>query len=142
MTCSCSYNRLKEFVARAKQIGGEEQPWVGDYRNKFRAAICDDLNMPQAMAVVWEMINEAERRKEYGILDALYDFDSVLGLKLKESAERLTRGDEDIEKLISERNEARKRKDFARADEIRKQLSDRGIVLEDTPQGTLWRRVE
>lgn len=134
------YEGLRDFAARAKQIGGEEQPWVADYRNRFRSAIEDDLNMPQAMAAVSELVREAERRSEYGVLDALYDFDRVLGLKLRESAERATSVDAAVEALIREREEARAARDWARADAIRKQLGEEGIVLEDTPSGTLWRR--
>ena len=134
------YSSLKDFVARAKQIGGTEQPWVAEYRERFKAAIEDDLNMPQAMAAVSEMIRDAEAKSDYGVLDALYDFDRVLGLKLKESAERATSGDAETEMLIKEREQARKAKNWTRADEIRKQLSEQGIVLEDTPTVTLWRR--
>ena len=135
------YHSLKDFVARAAQLGGEEQPWVAEYREKFKAALADDLNMPQAMAAVAELVREADRRKEYGVLDAIYDFDRVLGLGLKESAEAATSVDADVEKLIKEREEARSSKNWARADEIRDQLKEQGIVLEDGPSGTLWRRV-
>ena len=134
------YDNLKDFVARAKQIGGEEQPWVAEHRDKFRDAVADDLNMPQAMAAVNELIREADRRGEYGVLDALYDFDKILGLKLRESADRATSVDDEVEGLIREREEVRAAKNWARADEIRKQLSERGIALEDTSSGTLWRR--
>ena len=134
------YDGLKDFVARAIQIGGDEQPWVAEHRRKFEDAIADDLNMPQAMAAVNELIREAERRGEYGVLDALYSFDKVLGLNLRESAERATSVDARIEGLIKEREQARADKNWARADEIRKQLSEQGIALEDTPSGTLWRR--
>ena len=136
------YKNLQDFVARAKQIGGEEQPWVAEHREKFRDAVADDLNMPQAMAAVNELIREADRRAEDGVLDALYDFDRVLGLRLRESAERATDVDAEIEGLIKEREKARAAKNWARADEIRKELSGRGIALEDTPSGTLWRRAD
>ena len=136
------YDSLKDFLARATQIGGDEQPWVADHRKKFDEAIADDLNMPQAMAAVNELIREADRRREYGVLDALYDFDRVLGLNLKESAERATSADAGVEALIAEREQARASKNWARADEIRKQLSEQGIALEDTSSGTLWRRTD
>ena len=138
------YSSLKEFAARAKQISGRAKlplsPWVAEYRERFKGAIDDDLNMPQAMAALSEMIREADAKKDYGVLEALYDFDRVLGLKLRESAESATAGDAQVEALIKEREEARKLKNWARADEIRKQLGEQGIVLEDTPSGTLWRR--
>jgi len=134
------YSSLKDFVARASQIGGQEQPWVGEFRERFAAAISDDLNMPMAMAAVSEMIREADRRREYGILDALYDFDRVLGLRLRESAEAATSVDSKVEALIKERERARAEKNWARADEIRQLLGEQGVTLEDTAQGTLWRK--
>ncbi len=137
---AAGYSSLQQFAARALQIGGNEPPWVAAYRDRFRAAIEDDLNMPQAMATVSEMTREAETRREYGVLNVLYDFDRVLGLKLRESAEAATSIDLSIQTLIKEREEARKARNWARADEIRNQLAEQGIVLEDTPSGTLWRR--
>ncbi|MDH7601414.1 MAG: cysteine--tRNA ligase [Armatimonadota bacterium] len=138
---AAGYASLKQFAARALQVGGEEPPWVQTYRDRFRSAIEDDLNMPQAMAAVSEMIREAETRKEYGVLPALYDFDRVLGLKLREAAEAAVDVDAVVKALIKEREEARKARNWARADEIRNQLAEQGIVLEDTPSGTLWRRI-
>jgi len=137
---SAGYKGLKDFVTRARQIGGNEPQWVGEYREKFIAAIADDLNMPQAMAAVQELMRESERRGEYGVLDTLYDFDRVLGFKLRETAEETELLEEEIKALIAERTEARARKDWARADEIRNQLAKKGILLEDTPTGTLWRK--
>ena len=96
--------------------------------------------MPKAMADVFEMIREAEQRKDYNVLDALFDFDKVLGLSLKDYAESATESDDEIDALIAERNEARAAKNWARADEIRDILNEKGIVIEDSAQGTLWRR--
>jgi len=141
---AAGYSSLKEFAARAEQITKKTNAgaggWVDDFRKRFREAIEDDLNMPQAMAAVSEMIREAEARNDYGVLDALYDFDRVLGLRLRESAQAATSIDVQVEALIREREEARKAKNWTRADEIRKQLAEQGITLEDTPTGTLWRR--
>lgn len=136
------YTSLKDFMARATQIGGVEGEWVGEYRTRFIEAISDDLNMPQAMAVVSELVREADRRKDYGVLDAIYDFDRVLGLKLRESAERATSANSEVEALIKQREEARAAKDWATADRIRKELSEQGITIEDTPSGTLWRKTD
>lgn len=136
------YSSLKDFAARARQIGGSEGEWVSSYRQRFADAICDDLNMPQAMAVVSDMTRESEKRKDYGVLEALYDFDRVLGLNLRGAAERATEAGADVELLIRQREEARAAKDWAKADAIRKLLSEQGIVLEDTPSGTLWRRTD
>lgn len=136
------YGSLIGFVGRARQIGGDEQPWMSAYRERFDAAVADDLNMPQAMAAVSELVREADRRGEYGVLNLLYDFDRVLGLRLREASDSAGSVDADVEALIGERQDARARRDWARADEIREQLVSRGIALEDTPSGTLWRRVK
>jgi cysteinyl-tRNA synthetase len=138
---AAGYEGLKEFAARAKQIGDVEGEWVSEYRERFAGAISDDLNMPQAIAVVNELVREADRRREYGVLDALYDFDRVLGLNLREATEAATSGDDEIDALIKEREAARAAKNWARADEIRNTLKDMDIQLEDTPNGTLWIRV-
>ena len=135
-----AYSSLKDFATRAKQRGGEEQPWVAEYRDRFKTAVSDDLNMPQAMAVVADLVREADRRGDYGILEALYDFDKILGLNLREATEHATSVDLEVDALIKEREEARASKNWARADELRKQLSEQGITLEDTASGTLWRR--
>ncbi len=134
------YKNIKDYVSRAMQIGGEEGEWVAPYRERFKNALADDLNMPQAVAVLNEMIAESEKRKDYGVTDAIFDFDRVLALDLKKSAEAATSSDAEIDALIEERIKARSEKNFARADEIRDQLKSMGIVIEDSRQGTLWRR--
>jgi cysteinyl-tRNA synthetase len=71
--------------------------------------------------------------------------DKVLGLNLAEAAKAKTGGDPalaaEVETLIAERAEAKKAKNYGRADEIRQALKDRGIILEDSPSGTTWRRI-
>lgn len=115
------------------------------YRDKFNAAMDDDLNTADAVSTVFELVKYAnttaseKSSKEYlaaikGLIIALTD---VLGLKA-EAEEGLL--DADIEKLIEERNEARKARDFARADQIRDELKAAGIILEDTRAGVKWKR--
>ncbi|MFQ3548713.1 MAG: cysteine--tRNA ligase, partial [Armatimonadota bacterium] len=118
-SAAAGYKSLKDFITRAAQIGGNESNWVLEYRERFKNALADDLNIPQAMACVAELIREAEKRKDYGVLDAIFDFDRVLGLNLKESAQSSLNIDEEIESLIKQREQARKDKDWAKADEIR-----------------------
>lgn len=140
-SAKAGHGRLKAFVELATRTGGEEKPWMKDYQDKFRDAVLDDLNMPRAMAVMWELIREANTRQEFGVLDILFDFDRVLGLKLSEAAS----GAQDAElepefaALIAEREKSRAEKNWARADEIRKELAAAGITLEDRPEGTVWR---
>jgi len=106
----------------------------------------DDLNTADAIAVLFELTRAANayiagqvwRRKEIEAFLRMFDeLAQVLGLILTADDQLL---DEEIEKLIQERKEARLRRDFARADEIRDLLKEKGILLEDTPQGVRWRR--
>jgi cysteinyl-tRNA synthetase len=71
------------------------------------------------------------------VLDALGKFDSVFGILGKEESDIL---DDTIEALIAERQQARRNRNFPRSDEIRDELAEKGIVLEDTPQGVRWKR--
>ena len=141
-SAKAGYGRLKAFVHLASRAGRTEQPWVHDYRDRFRQAIDDDLNMPRAMAVTWEMIREANKREEFGVLDALYDFDKVFGLRLEQAAAaaRERQLEPEFAALVTEREKARAAKDWARADEIRRKLAAAGIILEDRTEGTIWRR--
>jgi cysteinyl-tRNA synthetase len=129
---------------RNPQSAIRNQNWQQPFIDKFVASINDDLNMPGAMAAVYELINEANRRNTPAeVLPTLYDWDQVLGLKLRETAEaRLSETlPPDIQGLINARQEARKSRDFARADELRTQLRDKGYEVEDTPQGVRWKKV-
>ena len=112
----------------------------------FEAGMDDDLNTSVALAVVHNLtreVNTALARKKVRednkreLLDLLKRIDSVLNIFGAESTEML---DSEIQSLIDERQEARRRRDFGRADEIRDELARRGIVLEDTKDGVRWRR--
>ncbi len=115
----------------------------------IEAALDDDLNTPQAMAEIARIAGEArkavtdddKRRLKSELLGA----GLALGLLQQSPADWFTRGasgDDDarIQALIDERETARQQRDFARADAVRKQLADEGILLEDTPQGVRWVR--
>lgn len=116
-----------------------------NYVKKFEDAMEDDFNTADAIAAVFELVKfinvnvNEESSKEFvaeikKTLDTLSD---VLGLKIEKEEELL---DSDIEALIQERQDARKNKDFARADEIRDILKDKGIILEDSREGVKWKR--
>jgi cysteinyl-tRNA synthetase len=136
-----AWRRLARRVAELREAApGTADPAVAEtFRARFRAALADDLNAPQALAVLWDLV----RGESAGAADklALVDsFDAVLGLGLVEAASARPPSDARIDALVAEREAARRARDFARADAIREQLRAEGIAVEDGPQGPRWRR--
>ena len=151
-------DRLHTYVTRLPRLPlpAGESPAVEEIVNcghrRFVEALDNDLNVPGALGVVFEVLGETNALIETGefgtgdrvrVLDFLRDTDRVLGL-LTPTLEQLEAGggaeEAEIEVLVAERAQARQRRDWARGDEIRDQLAGRGVILEDTPGGTLWRR--
>jgi cysteinyl-tRNA synthetase len=135
-----AYTRLvrhAEELRGAAARGGERE--AAALRERFLDAICDDLNAPQALAVLWEAVRSTEVAPATK-WDLVREMDAVLGLDLENA--RVSGGDLDaeIEALVREREAARKSRDFARADAIRAELAARGILLEDSKEGVRWRR--
>jgi cysteinyl-tRNA synthetase len=118
---------------------------LSKYKMQFEEAMGDDNNTATAISTIFELVkyinvNMIEMSTKEGFTrmkDMLLLLCDILGLIVEKKEEVL---DEDIEKLIDERQKARTEKNFARADEIRKQLLDMGIVLEDTREGVTWKR--
>ncbi len=116
-----------------------------EFVKKFDEAMDDDFNTADAIAAVFELVKYlnthtgGENTKDYleKCLERLKTLCDILGLVVEKKTELL---DADIELLIEERQQARKAKNFARADEIRAELLDKGIVLEDTREGVKWKR--
>ena len=125
---------------------------------RFNAAMRDDFNTAEAIAVLFEVIKELNRavKDENAEQAAIYystlrHLTNILGLvqcnvdeflKSDIGQEALALTEEQIEDLIQQRKDAKKAKEFAKADEIRQSLLDQGVVLEDTRQGTIWRRAD
>ena len=143
-------DRLKELADKAEGTGlnGREKELleqIKEYRNKFEAAMDDDLNTADAIAAVFELVKFAntecgeENSKEYlqTVREEIVSLCDILGLKAERREEVL---DEEIEALIEKRQEARKARNFKLADEIRDQLLAQGIILEDTREGVKWKR--
>ncbi|MER1991558.1 MAG: DALR domain-containing protein, partial [Aerococcus urinaeequi] len=116
--------------------------------NEFIEAMDDDVNTPNGLTVVYRLMRDMNvytNQKEVSvpILEAFKEsFTALLtifGVSLSDEQELLA---DDIQALIDERNQARADKNFARADEIRDQLKAEGIILDDTAQGTRWKRAQ
>ena len=143
-------DNLKHLIASvaAEEMSAEEKEAFSKtdaYVEEFEKAMDDDFNTADAIAAIFELVKyanttaTAESSKEYlrGLLDRIVKLGDVLGLILDKKEELL---DADIEKLIEERQVARKERNFQRADEIRAELLEKGIVLEDTREGVKWKR--
>jgi len=133
--------------ALTKELTPDEEAMLetlNTYKHRFIDVMDDDFNTADGIAVIFEMAREInthmqdEHSAEFieGMQDQFLTLTNVLGILVKEE-EALAA---DIEALIAERQSARKNKDFKRADEIRDELSAKGIILEDTPQGVKWHR--
>ncbi len=133
-----------ELSAKEKELFDK----IDEYKNKFIEAMDDDLNTADAIAAIFDIVYganttiSAEHENSVKIIDKVLDTISELGKVLGLFAEkREESAGEEIEALIKERTEARKAKNWARADEIRDELLKMGIVLKDTAAGVQWSRV-
>ena len=141
---------LRDLLAGAQgeELAAEEKAGLqeaGSFAEKFDAAMDDDFNTADAISAVFELVRFANanvtQQSTKAYVEAVYrellKLADILGLILEKEKEILA---EDVEKLIEERQAARKAKDFARADEIRDTLLAQGIILEDTREGVKWKR--
>lgn len=147
VTAVTNLKHLSE-AAQSENLSEEEQALLkemGVYRQKFEEAMDDDLNTADAVSAVFELVkfantNAGEKSsKEFAekLKEEIVFLSDILGLLVDKKEESL---DDEIEKLIAERQAARKARDFKRADEIRDQLLSQGIILEDTREGVKWKR--
>ena len=105
----------------------------------------DDFNTPQALASVFDLVNTANKNIEnadfaFCAKNTLRELLDILGISLTQGTGAGLITDEEIKKMISQRIQARKNKDFALSDKIRKELEEKGVILEDSKEGTTWRR--
>lgn len=149
LTAADHVKRLADVCSGPEHMSAEEEALYGQseqFQKKFEASMDDDCNTADAVAAVFELVKfintnvSSENSKEY--LQKLYErlqiLCGVLGIVLDKEEEML---DEKIEQLIQERQDARKNKDFQRADQIREELAQKGILLKDTREGVTWKRV-
>jgi cysteinyl-tRNA synthetase len=158
-------DRLRNFADRLKtgKFLEGNMPGMAERIKKatddFDAGLCDDLNTAMALAAVYDFVRETNIAMDKGEFrqgdvaaaqEFLATFDKVFAVVADNDAEKLQAlgygdsgalNDADVKKLVAERQDARKRKDFAASDRIRKELADRGIILEDSRDGTVrWKR--
>jgi len=141
--------RLEDFILRLKSIGATNaQPLNAseEFVKQFENDMDDDLNTPKALSTLFTYVkrmntlmdtNSVGGEEASQAIDALQRVDSVLGIMDFKEAQ-LPPG---LAELLAKRDEARKRKDFAESDRLRKELLAEGIVVEDTPTGSRWKRV-
>jgi cysteinyl-tRNA synthetase len=161
-----SVERLRNFVFRLRTekfpAGGTPAiaARVAEAREGFERGLEDDLNTAVALAAWFDLVRDVNSAIDLGefrqgdipaVLAAMEDFDTIFAVLTDDDAEKLralgfevaapSLGDAEIESLVAERQAARRRRDFATADRIRQQLAERGIILEDTRDGSVrWKR--
>ncbi len=147
VTCVSNLNFLLE-KAQKQELSGEEEKALlqtKDFAKKFDEAMDDDFNTADAISAIFELVKFANTSVGEGasaayiraLKEEIVELMDICGLSVERGQEIL---DSEIESLIRERQEARKAKNFARADEIRDQLLEKGIILEDTREGVKWKR--
>ena len=126
-----SYNRLKNIISDLRDDGKINKEYIG----KFKEKINDDLNMPKALQVLWELIRD---KKANGKLKTLKKMDDVLGLDLlKKDKSNIPNS---VKKLSEERNKFRKEKAWKKADVLREKISKLGYIVEDKDQGYILKK--
>jgi cysteinyl-tRNA synthetase len=128
---------------RGFKIEHSDVDWSHPLAHKFKEAMDDDFNTPEAISILFDLANEINKSKSAPLADLLRSLAKTIGL-LERDPETFLKGDEkislNIDMLILQRYEAKTNKNFKEADRIRSLLLESGIVLEDTPQGTIWRK--
>jgi len=133
------YNALRDVETTSDAID-----WSHPEAVRFKAAMDDDFNTPEAIAVLFDLANEVNTNKATEAANLLKNLAGVIGL-LAQDTDAFMQGEAadsvlDIDGLIKARIDAKAAKNYAEADRIRQELADAGIALEDTPQGTTWRK--
>ena len=128
-------NRLRDGYKKHNEGNAKtDENIIEEYKTKFNEAINDDLNMPVAMSVIWDVVKNPTKSKQ--LADLLLDFDRVLGIDIQKNENKQEEKlPEEIEELVKQRKEARENKDWALSDEIRDKLKEKGYAVKDTKDG-------
>ena len=127
--------RLKEGYAKHKEgLDNIDDTQVEEYRKKFHEAINDDMNMPMAMSIVWDVVKNPNKSKK--LAELLLDFDKVMGLKITEPIfKKEEEIPEEIAQIVEKRKQARANKDWATSDALRDELKEKGYNVKDSKDG-------
>ena len=143
-----AYQSLKRLYTALKDVPPDDKPldWNEECAQRFAQAMNDDFNVPVAVAQLFELANRAQAAKDPAMSRQLMKLGAILNI-LQGDPEVFLKGstagldEAAIEEAIASRAAAKKAKDYAKADAIRKELAEKGVMLVDTPQGTTWQRV-
>ena len=141
-TASNAYQKLKKRIANLEDNGDIFEDKFNYYNDKFKEELDNNLNTANTITLIYDILKDNEMNDKTK-LELVKSFDKVLSLDLtKEDKIELNISEDEINKLINDRNEAKKDKNYAKADEIRNKLQDLGIVLKDTREGTIYEIVK
>jgi cysteinyl-tRNA synthetase len=128
-------NNLREEI-REWDLGGEV---ISDFDSRFKEALNNDLNAPQALALMWEMVKSSNPTADKAV--TLLKFDEVLGFELDEYIGKKVEVSDEVRDLVNQREEARKGGDYQKSDEVRDQIRKLGFEVDDTPSGPKLKKV-
>ena len=135
-----SLNKLRDMIALHKDVNKKiDKNIISKYEEQFLDAINDDMNMPVAISIVWEIAKEKEKSNDF--YELIKKFDSVLSLDLDKNDKEDINIPEDIKLILNERKDARENKDFAKSDELRDKLKELGYIVKDTKDGQIIEKV-
>ena len=135
-----SLNKLRDMIALHKDVNKKiDKNIISKYEEQFLDAINDDMNMPVAISIVWEIAKEKEKSNDF--YELIKKFDSVLSLDLDKNDKEDINIPEDIKLILNERKDARKNKNFAKSDELRDKLKELGYIVKDTKDGQIIEKV-
>lgn len=141
--------RIKILLGKIEKNSGagkKAYPEIDELKNKFIAVMDDDFNTPQALAAAFELVSLANKNISeplfaFAVGNTIKELLAILGVTLKAETKIGVISEEEVSGKIKEREEARRNKDYALSDRIRKELEAKGVILEDTKDGkTTWRR--
>ncbi len=135
-----SLNKLRDMIALHKGVNKKiDKNIISKYEEQFLDAINDDMNMPVAISIVWEIAKEKEKSNDF--YELIKKFDSVLSLDLDKNDKGDINIPEDIKLILNERKDARKNKNFTKSDELRDKLKELGYIVKDTKDGQIIEKV-